>query len=70
MRVRMKTMARGPDFNANPDDVVEVSAERAADLINGGYAQAVKGEPETAEERGAEEDADAPRPKRRRRSRS
>lgn len=64
MKVRMKTIARGGVLNANPGDEVEVSDKLAADLLNGGYAERVDPEPETATEPPPAETAEAPKRKR------
>lgn len=39
MLVRMRTMARGPDFKADPRQVLEVAEPRAGELVAGRYAE-------------------------------
>lgn len=39
MKVRMKTTARGPDFSADAGNVVEVSEDRALQLVEAGAAE-------------------------------
>lgn len=41
MQVKMKTTSCGPDGNAGIGDVITVSVERGAALIDGGYASLV-----------------------------
>lgn len=47
MRLRMLTCARG-ELNADPDQVVEVDAERARALIEGGFAEPAEEEIDAA----------------------
>ena len=38
MKLQFRTLACGPDFRANPGDVIDVADELALDLVAGGYA--------------------------------
>ena len=65
MKVRMKTVASGPNFSATEGQEFmvpgEMSAEMARDLLNGGYAEAVGAEVEAAVEPAPPEAAVKPR---------
>lgn len=41
MRVRINTIASGPDWSAQPGDVVELDDQVARDLLRHGFAAAV-----------------------------
>lgn len=62
MKVRMKTVSRGK-VNADPDDVVDLSKKDAQELLDGGYAEPVGRQVETATEPQAEETAEATKPR-------
>ena len=47
LRVRMMTMASGPDFQARPGEELDLPRARAEALLDGGYAQRVSA-PESA----------------------
>lgn len=50
MKVKMLTTSRGPNESLDQDRIYNLDSARAKELIDGGYAQAVKeGEKETAE---------------------
>ena len=59
VRVRMNMAMAGPHVAAAAGQVVELSSEQAAELIKGGYAQAVKCGRETATVRAPENTAAA-----------
>lgn len=65
MKVRMKTVARGPKLNADAGDVIEVADRLGRQLCAQGHAEPVGAEVETATEAAAET-AEAPKPKRKR----
>lgn len=48
MRVRMKTLAAGPDVLRKPGELVDVNDDEGVALIQGGYAERVPGPIETA----------------------
>lgn len=49
MKVKMRTIMAGPGVAAQPGEVIEVSSEVGASLVQGGYAEPVKEQPvETA----------------------
>lgn len=49
IRVRMRTLASGPEGIMRPGRTYDIDAGQAKELIEGGYAEAVKGAaPETA----------------------
>ncbi|MBW8814030.1 MAG: hypothetical protein JF588_11450 [Caulobacterales bacterium] len=74
MQVKMKTVARGADFNADPGQTVPVSDDFGQALIDGGYAElvgeapaskrrkAVAGPAETREAPAPEAETPAPEP--------
>jgi len=41
MKVQLKTLAAGPNYNGRPGDVISVSSEDGKALVAGGYAAAV-----------------------------
>ncbi len=44
MKVRMKTTARGPSFEADAGQVLEVPETLGRDLVGGGFAELVGGD--------------------------
>lgn len=48
MKIRMKTLAAGPDGILSPGQEVDLPADKARALIEGGYAEAVSKVRETA----------------------
>lgn len=48
MKVRMKTLSAGPDGVLSPDQVVDVSPEKAKELVAGGFAEYASRAVETA----------------------
>lgn len=48
MRIRMLTTMAGPEGSARAGQIVEMDDARAVGLLDGGYAEAVKAETETA----------------------
>jgi hypothetical protein len=47
MKVKMKTLMSGPDGNASPGSIVEVSKEEGRQLIDSGSAEKIKLSAET-----------------------
>lgn len=45
MKIRMRTIACGPDFKADPGEVVEVSDDLAVELVCNGYAEELPQKP-------------------------
>ena len=41
MRIKLKTPAAGPDWRGSAGQVIDVPDEAGADLLKGGYAEAV-----------------------------
>ncbi len=64
MRIRMLTTIAGPTLAASAGQEIEVDAETATALLDGGFAEALKAEAETAAVE-APEKTTAPAPKRR-----
>ena len=64
MRIKMLTTIAGPAFAASAGQEIEVDAKTATALLDGGFAEALKAEAETATVE-APEEAIAPAPKRR-----
>jgi hypothetical protein len=60
MRVRMKVIARGPEFAADPGDVLDVSERMAEALLDGGAADLVFDDVAKAVAPPAPETAEAP----------
>ncbi len=48
MRIKMLTQLAGPTLVASPGQEIEVDNEPATALLDGGFAEAVKAEAETA----------------------
>lgn len=51
MKVKLKTILAGPEFAGQPGQVLDLPGPTAADLVKGGYAEAM----ETAEDPAPEE---------------
>ena len=64
MRIKMLTTIAGPAFAASAGQNIEVDATTATALLDGGFAEALKAEAETATVE-APEKTTAPAPKRR-----
>ena len=60
MRIKMLTTVAGPTFTASAGQVIDVDGETATELLDGGHAEAVKAEVETATT-AAPEEATAPK---------
>ena len=60
MRIRMLTTIAGPALAASAGQEIEVDAEAATALLDGGFAEALKAEAETAAVE-AQEEAIAPK---------
>ena len=73
VKIKMKTRAAGPTFNASPGDIVSLEEKQADDMVKGGYAEYVLVEsvPETAspEEETKEEEKAPEKPPAKRRGR-
>ncbi len=65
MRIRMLTTIAGPTLAASAGQEIEVDVETATALLDGGFAEALKAEAETAAVEAAPEKTTAPAPKRR-----
>jgi hypothetical protein len=57
MKIRLKTILAGPDFNGQPGEELNIPEEDAKLMIKGGYAEAVEGKEEEEEEKKETEDA-------------
>jgi hypothetical protein len=65
LRIRMMTMASGPDWQALPGQEIELPRRTAEDLLSGGYAQRLtieEPEPASAPDAEAAGHAEAPPP--------
>ena len=50
MKIKMKTMMAGPKGTFGPGSIIDVSEEEGANLVAGGYAEAVPDSPKPAPE--------------------